>query len=44
MEAILARHAGGTPNCLVNVNDSRGGLVLYRPGEAEPEVLYAGKV
>ncbi len=44
MEAILARHSAGTPNCLVNVNDRHGGLVLYRPGEAEPEVLYAGKV
>jgi len=44
MEAILARHAAGTPNCLVNVNDPRGGLVLYRPGSAEGEVLYHGKV
>ncbi len=40
MEAILARHAAGVPNCVVNVNDPRGGLVLYRPGSAEPEVLY----
>lgn len=44
MEAILARHAAGTPNCIVNVNDKRGGLVLYRPGSAEPEVLYGGTV
>ena len=40
LEAILAHHAAGEPNCVVRVNDSRGGLVLYRPGHAEPEVLY----
>lgn len=40
MEAILARHAAGTPNCLVEVNDPAGGLVLYAPGAAEPEILY----
>ena len=44
MEAILAQHAVGQPNCLVNVNDQNGGLVLYRPGVAEPEVLYQLKV
>jgi D-galacturonate reductase len=44
MEAILAEHAAGRPNCLVNVNDRNGGLVLYRPGVAEPEVLYQLKV
>jgi D-galacturonate reductase len=44
MEAILARHAAGTPNCVVAVNDRRGGLVLYAPGSAEPEVLYAPSV
>ena len=44
MEAILARHAAGTPNCVVNVNDPRGGLVLYAPGSAEPEILYAPRV
>jgi predicted dehydrogenase len=44
MEAILGKHAAGTPNCLVNVNDKLGGLVLYTPGSAEPEVLYAGTV
>jgi len=44
MEAILARHVAGQPNCIVNVNDKRGGLVLYQPGSVEPEVLYAGKV
>lgn len=44
MEAILGRHAAGTPNCVVNINDKSGGLVLYAPGKAEPEVLYAPKV
>lgn len=44
MEAILAQHAAGKPNCLVNVNDRNGGLVLYRPGSAEPEVLYQPEV
>ena len=44
MEEILARHAAGTPNCVVHVNDERGGLVLYAPGASEPEVLYEPKV
>ena len=44
MEAILARHAAGTPNCVVNVNDKHGGLVLYAPGSAEPQVLYSPEV
>ncbi len=44
MEAILAKHAAGTPNCVVNVNDKQGGLVLYAPGSATPEVLYSGPV
>lgn len=44
LEAILARHAAGEPDAVVRVNDPRGGLVLYRPGRAEPEVLYAGRV
>jgi hypothetical protein len=44
MEAILAHHAAGRPNCVVNVNDARGGLVLYRPGTVEPEILYSGEV
>jgi predicted dehydrogenase len=44
MEAILAKHAAGTPNCVVHVNDEAGGLVLYSPGSSVPEVLYAGKV
>ena len=40
MEAILAKHVAGSPNCVVNVNDARGGLVLYAPGSSQPEVLY----
>jgi predicted dehydrogenase len=44
MEAILARHAAGMPNCVVNVNDHHGGLVLYVPGSSEPEVLYEPNV
>jgi predicted dehydrogenase len=44
MEAILARHAAGQPGCVVKVNDPAGGLVLYAPGRAEPEVLYLGRV
>ncbi len=44
MEAILARHVAGVPNCVVHVNDARGGLVLYAPGSSEPEVLYESQV
>ena len=44
MEAILARHAAGTPNCIVQIDHARGGLVLLAPGRAEVEVLYAGRV
>ena len=44
MEAILERHAAGTPNCIVNVNDQNGGLVLYAPGSSEPQVLYDPRV
>ena len=39
MEAILERHAAGTPNCVVEVNAERGGLVMIPPG-GTPEVLY----
>ena len=44
MEAILAKHAAGTPNCVVEVDHKLGGLVLLAPGKAEPEVLYSGRV
>jgi predicted dehydrogenase len=44
LEAILERQAAGEPDCVVRVNEDNGGLVLYRPGSAEPDVLYAGQV
>ena len=44
LEAILARHAAGEPDCVVRVNAAQGGLVLYRPGHREPEVLYQPRV
>ena len=44
LEAILQRHAHGEPNCVVRVNDPLGGLVLYRPGCGDAEVLYQPKV
>jgi predicted dehydrogenase len=44
MEAILARHAAGAPDCVVHVNDSAGGLVLRPPGRGEVDVLYAPAV
>lgn len=40
LEAILDRAAKGEPDGVVRVNDPQGGLVLYLPGKAEPEVLY----
>lgn len=44
LEAILARQVAGEPDCVVRVNDPNGGLVLYRPGSAEFDVLYPGQV
>ncbi len=44
MEAILARHAAGQPDCVVYVDHTAGGLALFAPGQKEPEVLYAGRV
>jgi hypothetical protein len=44
MEAILAKHAEGTPNCVVEVDSSSGGLVLLVPGKNERHVLYEGRV
>jgi hypothetical protein len=44
LEAILARHAAGQPGSMVLVNGPLGGLVLYPPGRAEPDVLYAPPV
>ncbi|HVW38687.1 MAG TPA: Gfo/Idh/MocA family oxidoreductase, partial [Pirellulales bacterium] len=43
MEAILARHAAGTPNCVVEIDRPEGGLVLLEPGGGK-EVLYSGRV
>ncbi|HET6883918.1 MAG TPA: Gfo/Idh/MocA family oxidoreductase [Pirellulales bacterium] len=39
MEAILARHAAGTPNCIVELTDS-GTLVLLEPGRQHSQILY----
>lgn len=44
MEAILAKHAAGEPNGLVEVNGRHGGLALFLPGQSEPEMLYQGTV
>ncbi len=44
LEAILQEHAAGRPGCIVTVNSADGGLVLSRPGEREPRVLYAPAV
>ncbi len=44
LEAILEKPAAGEPDCVVRVNDENGGLVLYRPGSSEFEVLYEGTV
>ncbi len=44
LEAILEKHVQGEPDCVVRVNDEQGGLVLYRPGSSETEVLYDGIV
>ncbi|WP_339729724.1 Gfo/Idh/MocA family oxidoreductase [uncultured Gimesia sp.] len=44
LEAILEKHVQGEPDCVVRVNDDQGGLVLYRPGSSEAEVLYEGTV
>ncbi len=44
LEAILAAQAAGRPGSVVRVNGPDGGLVLYSPGQAEPTVLYLGRV
>ena len=44
LEAILHQQAQGNSDCVVRVNDSNGGLVLYHPGAAEPEILYEGNI
>lgn len=44
MEAILAEAAGGRPHAVVEVDAPEGGLVLRRPGLAEPVVLHGPPV
>ena len=44
MEAILARHAAGIPDCVVHINDPAGGLVLRSSGSGDAEVLYPSAV
>jgi predicted dehydrogenase len=44
LETILQRHAAGQPGCVVIVNESKGGLILYVPGQNEAVVLYSDKV
>ena len=44
MEAILAKHAAGVPNCVVEVDVPEGGLVLLIPGSNAREILYPGRV
>ncbi len=44
LEAILVHAANGEPDCVVRLNGPDGGLVLYRPGRSESEVLYSPKV
>lgn len=44
MEAILTHHSNGRPGCVVTVNGDQGGLVLWTPGQSNPEVLYPGRV
>jgi hypothetical protein len=44
MEAILARHAAGAPDCVAYVNDPAGGLVLRPPGVGSAEILYSEPV
>jgi D-galacturonate reductase len=44
LEAILERQAQGRPDCVVRVNDPRGGLVLHDPADGKAEVLYEPRV
>ncbi len=44
MEAILEQAASGHPDAVVYVDHPQGGLVLFRPGDPEPHVLYAPRV
>jgi hypothetical protein len=40
LEAILARHAKCQPGSMVEVNATEGGLILRKPGELNPLILY----
>ena len=44
LEAILARAAAGVPGCVVKINGPHGGLTMYEAGNAQPLVLYEGRV
>jgi predicted dehydrogenase len=44
MEAILARHAQGKPDCVVCLDRPEGGLVLFEPASHQPHVLYHPRV
>ena len=44
MRTLLKHAAAGRPGCVVKVNQPEGGLVLYAPGTATPEILYPGRV
>ncbi|MFO7902857.1 MAG: Gfo/Idh/MocA family protein [Planctomycetota bacterium] len=44
LEAILREHVRGTPDCVARVNEPSAGLVLYRPGSGEGEVLYQPRI
>jgi len=44
MEAILKEHVAGHPGGVAIMNTTAGGLCLYRPGIAEPRILYSPRV
>lgn len=44
LEAILDEASQGRPDAVVRVNGPHGGLVLYRPGSSEHQVLYGPAV
>jgi D-galacturonate reductase len=44
LEAILARHASGQPDSMVEVNGRQDGLVLFVSGQPDRAILYSGRV
>lgn len=44
LEAILAAQAAGHPDAVVKVNNPADGLHMFKPGIAEPSVLYSRRV